>query len=165
MTNQSDEDNLRYEGVKLYVSFSGVLMGFSTALITLLLTLTLDKYRSSPFFEYAIAAFVFSALSYLQNIEWFIYFIRSKKDLHYNIGSYAYYLGYLSMILGIAYMLKLFEIKLALYLIYSFLLYTVFITAQDFYLDLKKERRSIDILISPAVIIIYILIIWFTLIN
>lgn len=165
MTNQSDDDDLRYERVNLYVTFSGVLMGFSIALITLLLTLTSDKYRASPLFEYAIAAFVFSALSYLENIEWFIYFIKTKKDWHYNIGAYAYYLGYLSMILGIAYILKLFEIKLALYIIYGFLLYTVFITTQDFYFDLKRKQRPIDILISPAVIVIYILIIWFTLIN
>ncbi len=165
MPNQSDEDDLRHERVNLYVSFSGVLMGFSIALITLLLTLTLDKYRASPLFEYAIAAFVFSALSYLENIEWFIYFIKTKKDMHYNIGAYAYYLGYLLMILGNAYVLKLFEIKLALYIIYVYLLYTIIVTSRDFYLNIKRGQGLIDIIISPAVIVIYILIVWFTLIN
>lgn len=163
MPNQSDD--CRIEQVNLYVAFSGVLLGFSIALITLLLTLTLEKYRVSPLFEYAIAAFVVSALGYLENIEWFIYFIKKKKDMHYNIGAYFYYFGYLYMILGVAYLLKLFEIRIALYIIYFALLYTIIITAQDFYIDFKREQRSVDIIISTLIIVIYILIIWFTLIN
>lgn len=163
MYNQSDD--WRLEQVKLYVTFSGVLLGFSVALIILLLTLTTEQYRTSCLFEYAIAAFLVSALGYLENIEWFIYFIKTKKEMHYSIGAYAYYFGYLFMILGIAYILKLFEITLALYIIYTALLYTVIITVQDFYFNIKRGQRLVDIIISPAVIVIYILIIWFTLIN
>lgn len=162
MPNQLD---YRLAQVNLYVTFGGVLIGFSIALIALLLTLTTETYRTSPFFEYAITAFVVSAFSYLQNIEWFIYFIKTKEAKHYNIGAYAYYLGYLFMILGVAYILKLFEIKLALYVIYLALFYTIIMTAHDFYIDIKREQRLIDVIISPAIIVIYILIIWFTLIN
>lgn len=159
MPNQSDEQ------INLYVSFVGVLLGFSIALITLLLPLTTGKYKESPLFEYAITAFVVSALGYLENIEWFIHFIKTKKEVHYKIGAKSFYLGYLFMILGVAYILKLFEIKLALYIIYVYLIYTIIFAIRDFYVAINKGRNLIDIIVSPIIIFVYTLIVWFTLIK
>jgi len=118
----------KIEGPKLYTSYSGVLVGFSLTLIALLLTLSGKEIKQSPFFEYAIAAFFVSSFGFLNSTEWFIKYIRNRLDPRktdedekeienaHDYGSYFYYMGYLSMVLGTVYLLKLFELIIATFL-------------------------------------------------
>ncbi len=163
MTNIDDSE---IEGSKLYTTFTGVLLGFSITFVTLLLTLSGKEIKESPFFGYAIAAFVLSAFSYLETCTGFIHFIRKNQNWAYDLASYFYYVGYLAMILGIVYLLKLFNISLALNIAYGFLILAIFFAIHDGYLTLKDENRALrDVIFFPGLIIGYISTIWFTLIN
>ena len=107
----NNEKKYKIDASKQYSNFAGLLIGFSITFTTILLTLSTKEIKNSIFFEYAIAAFITSALTFLQSSEFFIYFTRNKKDINYDIASYCYYIGYLSMVLGIVYLLKLFDIN------------------------------------------------------
>lgn len=170
--------NYEIEGPKLYTSYSGVLLGFALTLIALLLTLSSKEIKQSPFFEYAIGAFFISSFGYLNSSEWFIKYIRdsleSKKveekreiEKSYEYGSYFYYLGYLSMVLGTIYLLKLFELnRIVMFFGYPALFYTFYYFVIDGYMTLKNGKGiSMDTIFFPLFSIIYLVIIIVTLFS
>lgn len=161
----NNEKKYKIDASKQYSNFAGLLMGFSITFTTILLTLSTKVIKDNIFFEYAIAAFITSAFTFLQSSEFFIYFTRNKKDINYDIASYCYYLGYLSMVLGVVYLLKLFDINYALVISYIFLLFSVIFLIIDTKIAIFRDKKPIDIVCLPLIIIVYLLAIYFTLIK
>ncbi len=163
MDNQ--KGNPAIKGAKLHASFTGVLLGFSVTLVTLLLTLPGEEVKASQFFDYSISAFVTSAFCYLQTSAWFIHYATTPKDGAYDIASYFYYLGYLAMVLGIVYLLKLFNAYPALYIAYVFIIWVACVLFHDVYLNFKEEPSLMDYLFFSILTVAYLSIIWYTLIS
>ena len=161
----NNEEKYKIDASKQYSNFAGLLIGFSITFTTILLTLSTKEIKNNIFFEYAIAAFVTSAFTFLQSSEFFIYFTRNKKDINYDIASYCYYIGYLSMVLGVVYLLKLFDINYALVISYIFLLFSFIFLIIDTKIAIFRDKKPIDIVCLPLIIIVYLLAIYFTLIK
>ena len=161
----NNEEKYKIDASKQYSNFAGLLIGFSITFTTILLTLSTKEIKNNIFFEYAIAAFITSAFTFLQSSEFFIYFTRNKKDIHYDIASYCYYIGYLSMVLGVVYLLKLFDINYALVISYIFLLFSFIFLIIDTKIAIFRDKKPIDIVCLPLIIIVYLLAIYFTLIK
>ena len=187
----------KVDAAKQYSIFTGLLIGFSITFTTILLTSSSEEIKNNIFFEYAIAAFVISAFTFLQSTEFFIDFTGGINDIFYDIASYCYYIGYLSMVLGIVYLLKLFDINYALWISYFFLVVSFIIFISDsikpisFTEILKKLQKTsgkttkvykkesvtrsksesstyeklIYIVCPLSIIIIYLLVVYFTLIK
>lgn len=162
---QNNEINYKISASKQYSNFAGLLIGFSITFTTILLTLSTKEIKNNIFFEYAIAAFITSAFTFLQASEFFIYFTRNKNDIHYDIASYLYYIGYLSMVLGVVYLLKLFDINYALVVSYIFLGVSFIFLIDDSRIAIFREKKLIDIVCLLSIIIIYSLVVYFTLIK
>ena len=161
----NNEEKYKIDASKQYSNFAGLLIGFSITFTTILLTLSTKEIKDNIFFEYAIAAFITSAFTFLQSSEFFIYFTRNKKDINYDIASYCYYIGYLSMVLGVVYLLKLFDINYALVISYIFLLFSFIFLIIDTKIAIFRDKKPIDIVCLPLIIIVYLLAIYFTLIK
>ena len=161
----NNEEKYKIDASKQYSNLAGLLIGFSITFTTILLTLSTKEIKDNIFFEYAIAAFITSAFTFLQSSEFFIYFTRNKKDINYDIASYCYYIGYLSMVLGVVYLLKLFDINYALLISYIFLGISFIFFIRDSIITIFRDKKLIDIACLLSIIIIYLLIICFTLIK
>jgi len=155
-----------------YTNFAGVLIGFCVTLVTILLALSGEGIKSSPYFEYAIGGFIGSTFFWIQTCEWFAHYVgtkeESKKERRFYIASYCYYCGYLAMTLSIVYLLKLFNIRFGLLFSYIYLLFTVHMTTEDLYQNIKEmkdERKSIrwHIFALLVIMLTYFVIIFYTL--
>ena len=158
------DNNDKIDASKHYSNFSGLLIGFSITFTTLLLTLSTQEIKDNIFFEYAIAAFIISAFAFLQSSEFFIYFIRIKNDINYDLASFFYYIGYISMVFGVIYLLRLFDIYLALWVSYLFLAISIYYIITDYIVAIKRDKKVKDILCLILIMIIYFSIIYYTLI-
>ena len=161
----NNEIKYKIDASKQYSNFAGLLIGFSITFTTILLTLSTKEIKDNIFFEYAIAAFITSAFTFLQSSEFFIYFTRNKKNINYDIASYCYYIGYLSIVLGVVYLLKLFDINYALLISYIFLVVSFIFLINDSIIAIFREKKLIDIVCLSSIIIIYLLVIYCTLIK
>jgi len=155
--------------VEQYTNFAGVLIGFCVTLVTILLALSGEGIKSSPYFEYSIAGFIASTFFWIQAYEWYVHYLGSKEEISFYKGSYCYYCGYLAMILSIIYLLKLFNIGIGFYFSFAYLAYSVCMTIVDLYKRIKKikdEGKPIKWYVSyplPIILIIYFVIIFYTL--
>ena len=159
-----NEDNYEIEASKQYSNFAGLLIGFSITFTTLLLTLSTEKIRVNIYFEYAIAAFIISAFAFLFSSEYFIYFTREKKSRNYDLASFYYYIGYVSMIFGVIYLLKLFGIYYALIISYIFLAMSIYYYISDYIIAIRRDKKMGDVICLISMSITYMFVIYFTLI-
>ena len=69
------------------------------------------------------------------------------------------------MVLGVVYLLKLFDINYALVISYIFLLFSFIFLIIDTKIAIFRDKKPIDIVCLPLIIIVYLLAIYFTLIK
>ncbi len=161
---KDNENNNKTDAAKQYSSLAGLLVGFSITFATLLLTLSTREIKDNIFFEYAITVFVISTFSFLESSEFFIYFTRDKKEINYDIASILYYIGYMSIIFGVIYLLNLFNINYALWISYLFLIFIVVYTISDYIVAIRRDKMLRDVFCF-VFIIIYFLVFSYTLLN
>jgi len=124
-------------GIRLYTSFAGVLLGICVALVVLLLSYGEGE---TIFYSYSISCLVISAFSWLQTYEWYVYFIGTKKESDFKIGSIFYYIGYLSLILAFVFLFINFKFLYPYLISIAFSFYALFHVVKDIYLRQKSEK-------------------------
>lgn len=136
---KSNMDEKEMDEIKEYLNFAGVLIGISIALVALVLSFPKTDY--DIYLELSVIFLFTSAFFWLQNYSWFLHYLRTGKQRHFDVGSFAYYIGYLALILAINYLFRSYGLKLAQFVAFVIAVYILYQAMLDLGKDIKAGGK------------------------
>ncbi|NJE12131.1 hypothetical protein [Thermococcus sp. LS2] len=163
---------VRDRDIEPYLPFIGVALGFSIALVTILLSFFKTELASdNPNIGYLKSSLLFLTVAsffWFQAYEWFVYAFRfddnsdnPRKHNSFIVGSYFYYWAYVCLLLGLILMLRYFDLKEIRWFSVFYGGYTLCQLSIDF-IEHVMEKSNMDrwdimpiLMFSAFVIVIY----------
>lgn len=122
-----NSENIFERRASRYAEFCGILIGVCMAITVLIIALAIDKIPESVKYNYTLAAFVYSALAFINTYTWYGRATEESESQNraFLCGTFFYYTGYWSLLLGLVYLTSL--IPFSEQLNYPFLIALIFL--------------------------------------
>ena len=148
---------------KVYLKFSGILIGCSISIAVIIIGLANERMISSPFYNYSLAFFIYSALAFFNTYTAYgrVSENSSKTDFYFLYGTFFYYTGYWSLLLGLIYLTAQISfsqpINFPLYVSLLFLGITFVWNIYEFLWEIIKGRKLVRKLAGVMMLVFLIM--------